>query len=227
MRKRVDVSLIGDFKELACPMDGTRPGEVLGAEADAVRLKLRALVRHASLSRLSIHTDCPLIETREMDAGFRPGRMLATHMVLILVSGDALRLTFKVHFNLRTAKNLAWRIYGGTSSENISAQQAIDYFKEYGNLVAGSVISLLGESHVALGISLPLCTRGFYEVFADYADKPPPRLSFADFWELQAAGGGVYCSAQFEIIDPAGLQPLIDYVIDETPADDDGEMDFL
>jgi CheY-specific phosphatase CheX len=212
-------------------MNNTCLAEALLPETEALKFKLRALVRHASMSRLRIHTDCLVVETREMDAGFRPGKMLASHMVLILVSGDALRLTFKVHFNLRTAKNLAWRIYGGKSSENISEQQAIDYFKEYGNLVAGSVISLLSESQVELGISLPLCTRGFYEVFSDYAEKQQPVISYADFWELQAPGGGVYCSAQFEVLNRAGLEKVIDYVIDEetakATADDDEEMDFL
>jgi CheY-specific phosphatase CheX len=208
-------------------MDDTCLSEDRVSETEALKIKLGALVRHASMSRLRIHTDSPAIETRKMDAAFRPGKMLATHMVLILVSGDALRLTFKVHFNLGTAKNLAWRIYGGQSSGNISEQQAIDYFKEYANLVAGSVISLLSESRIALGISLPLCTRGFYEVFSDYAEKQQPVVSFADFWELQAIGGGVYCSAQFEMLNQAGLEKLIDYVIDEETAADDGEMDFL
>ena len=212
-------------------MDNTCVSEVVAPDTEALKIKLRELVRYASMSRLKIHTACPAVETREMDAGFRPGKMLATHMVLILVSGDALRLTFKVHFNIRTAKNLALRIYGGKTSAAISERQAIDYFKEYGNLVAGSVISLLSESTIELGISLPLCTRGFYEVFADYAEKQQPVVSYADFWELLAVGGGVYCSAQFDLLDRTGLEPLVDYVIAEEvikgAAEEDEELDFL
>lgn len=196
-------------------------------DIQALKDKIKELVRYASASRLKIHSGASGVETRELGVGFRAGRILASNMVFILVSGDALRLTFKVHFNTATAKNLAFRIFGGNSPADISEKQAIDYFKEYGNLVAGSVVTLLGESGIELGISLPLSTRGFYEVFSDYSERQPPAISFSDFWELKENGNGMYCSAVVEILDNKQLDSLVDYEIVEEAVDDDGEMDFL
>ena len=193
----------------------------------ALKDKLKALVRHASTSRFKIHTDSPEVETKELGPGFRPGRILASNMVFILVSGDALRLTFKVHFATGTAKNLAFRIFGGNSPADISEQQAIDYFKEYGNLVAGSVVTLLGENGIDLGISLPLSTRGFYEVFSDYCEKQHPIITFSDFWELRANGKNTHCSAVLEILNQKQLGNLAAYEIVEAASDDDAEIDFL
>ena len=208
-------------------MDNIKANEIESTEVQALKDKLRELIRHASVSRLKIHADFPDVEIRELDSGFRPGRVLASNMVFILVSGDAVRLTFKVHFNTGTAKNLAFRIFGGESPAGIPAKRAIDYFKEYGNLVAGNVVTLLGRSDIELGISLPLCTRGLYEVFADYSEKHHPVVAYSDFWELKANGHDVFCSAQFEILDKKPLEKLAGYAIEEETGGDDEEIDFL
>lgn len=193
----------------------------------ALKDKLKELVRHASISRLKIHSGGAEVETKELGPAFKPGRILASNMVFILVSGDAFRLTFKIHFDSATARNLAFRIFGGDSPAAISEKQAIDYFKEYGNLVAGSVVTLLGENDVELGISLPLSTRGFYEVFSDYTEKQHPIVTFSDFWELRASGNDIHCSALLEILNPKQLARLAAYEIVEEADGDDGEMDFL
>jgi CheY-specific phosphatase CheX len=189
--------------------------------------KLGELVRYASQSRLAIHTDAEEVEVKPMDVAFRPGRILASDMVFILISGEAIRLTFKVHFNIRTARLLAWKIFGGDSSINISEKQARDYFKEYGNLVAGSVVTLFGKLGIELGISLPLCTRGFYEVFSDYSEKHNPVVTYSDFWMLGVSDHEIHCSAQFEILDKSKLAQFVDFEIDEALEDDGEEMMFL
>ena len=208
-------------------MNTTSVDETVSPDIAALKDKLKALLRHASLSRLKNHAGAAEIDIRELGCGFRPGKILASNMVFILVSGDAFRLTFKVHFNIRTARKLAFRIFGGNSPDAISEKQAIDYFKEYGNLVAGSVVTLLAESGVELGISLPLSTRGFYEVFSDYTEKRHPIVAFSDFWELRSNGCEVRCSALFELLDTKQLEPLLSYEIVQETSDDDAEMDFL
>ncbi|WP_153109554.1 hypothetical protein [Propionivibrio limicola] len=201
----------------------TKPAD----ETQGLKDALRKLVRHASVTRLKIHADTHEVEISELDCAFKPGRILASNMVFILVSGDAFRLTFKAHFNAWTAKSLAFRVFGGQSPEAISEKQAIDYFKEYANLVAGNVVALLGENGIEQGISLPLCTRGFYEVFADYPEKAHPIVSYSDFWQLGANRHAIFCSALFEIMDRKALHGLVDYEISEDIDDDDEEIDFL
>lgn len=192
-----------------------------------LREKLGEVVRYASQSRLATHADSAEVEVKSMDAAFRPGKILASNMVFILISGEAIRLTFKVHFNIRTARLLAWKIFGGDSSMNISEKQAQDYFKEYGNLVAGSMITLFGKVGIELGISLPLCTRGFYEVFSDYSEKQNPVVTYSDFWILAVNNQEIHCSVQCEMLDKSKLANFVDFAIDEAPDDDDDEMMFL
>jgi len=208
-------------------MDNAKVSDLIQPEIEVLKDQLKELVRYASLSRMKVHADCAGVDLKFLDCAFRPGKILANNMVFILVSGDALRLTLKVHFNTRTARNLAYKIFGVKSAAEISSKQAIDYFKEYGNLVAGSVISLLGENDIELGISLPLCTRGFYEVFSDYSEKQQPVIHTSDFWELDVNGQSVFCSAQYEILNLKLLDKLATYQITEVSSDEDGEMDFL
>ena len=208
-------------------MDKTSVDENVPADLQALKAKLKELVRYASVSRLKSHAGTAAVEARELGCGFRPGRILASNMVFILVSGDALRLTFKVHFNIGTARTLAFGIFGGHSPADISQQLSIDYFKEYANLVAGSIVTLLAKSGVEQGISLPLSTRGFYEVFSDYAEKQHPIATYGDFWELRANGHDVHCSALVEILNQKQLGDLATDEIAEEAADDDAEMDFL
>ena len=189
-----------------------------------IKSALRLIVRDASASRLRGHTGAQIIETEELAPPFRPGRILGSNMVYILVSVDAVRLTFKIHFNVGSAKKLAYSIFGGTA---ISEKQAIDYIKEYANLVAGNVVSLLAEYDVDLGISLPLCTRGFYEVFSDYTEKAAPIIAYNDFWNLKVNGLDLFCSSQFEVMNMALLEKVGAYRSQESTEESDLEIEFL
>lgn len=193
---------------------------------EPLKARLRDVIRQASASRLKIHAEAPHVDVLEPDPGFRPGRILASHMVFILIAGDPLRAVFKVHFDAAKSRRLAHRVFGGDSPEAITEGQVIDYFKEYGNLVAGNVVALMQEARVDLGISLPLCTRGFYEVFADYSEANQAAAGGTDFWRLEAGDHQIGCSSAFEILDSAGLGGLAELDI-ATVADEGGEMDFL
>lgn len=202
----------------------------IGADAmdniATIKDKLAQLVRHASISRLQKHADCQETEVSKLEDGFLPGRILANNMAFILIAGNALRITFKVHFSTRTARKLAFRVYGGESEEDISDRQAFDYFKEYCNLVAGQVVTLFENLNIDLGIGLPLRTRGFYEVFSDYEEKEYPIITYSDFWRLRAGGNEIFCNALLEIIDRKPLECLIGFEIPEE-MDNEGEMEFL
>lgn len=208
-------------------MTNETSSEHLTPSTQMLKEKLSELIRHASVSRFKIHTACNDVELNELGDGFNPGRILANNMVFALISGDMLRVTFKVHFDIEVAKSLAFRVFGGESAADISRKQATDYFKEYGNLVAGCIVTLFEPMKIGLGMSLPLSTRGFYEVFSDYTEKETPTITFCDFWQLQVPGSTVYCSAAIEILDISGLTPLLAFEIIEDEANDDAEMDFL
>ena len=207
-------------------MDNTRTNEDIARDAAAIRDKVAEFVRHSAFLRLKNQADCPDVDVRTLADDFVPGRILANNMAFILISGDSVRITFKVHFNLATAKNLAFRVFGGESAEDIPVRQAFDYVKEYCNLVAGNVVSLFENVGVDLGISLPLCTRGFYEVFSDYAENDYPVVTYSRFWRLQANENVIFCSARFELLNRKSLTNLIGFEIPEETIGD-SEIEFL
>jgi CheY-specific phosphatase CheX len=190
-----------------------------------IKAKLTELVRFASTSRLKVHSGCEAIVTSEMPEKFQAGRVLANNMVLILTSGEPVRVTFKAHFNMATARAMASRIFGDLSAQAVTDRRSFDYMKEYCNLVAGKVVTLFADLQIDLGISLPQRARGFYEVFADYQEKDKPNFSFSDFWILSAGEHTITCSAVMEILDLKRLESLVDCAI--TDSSDDEEMDFL
>jgi CheY-specific phosphatase CheX len=191
-----------------------------------VKEKLRELVRYAALSRMKTHAGCDDVEQVELSDDFLPGQILANNAVFILGSGESVRMTFKVHFNADVAKTLAFRVFGGESASNISIKRAVDYFKEYCNLVIGSAVAIFEQLEIGLGISLPHSTRGFYEVFADYKEQQHPYVICNDFWSLEVSQKIVYCSVVLEILDPKKLEKLIGFEFGETEGGND-EMDFL
>lgn len=206
-------------------MSASTPATPSLCDLSVLKTRLCELLRYASLSRLIIHAATSEIRVKASEPGFIPGKILGTHMVLILVSGEALRLTFKLHFEMKTAKALASRIFGSNPDSPLADGQAIDYIKEYGNLIAGSVVTLMAPYGIELGISLPLSTRGFYEVFADYTEKNHPIVSYGDFWNLDVDGHEIHCSAHVEIMNREMIAGLADFSADDTV--DDAEMDFL
>jgi CheY-specific phosphatase CheX len=207
-------------------MDNAKSGDGVSLDVPSLKQQLGVLLRHASQSRLAMHTGGLAVEVAAMEAPFRPGRVLAEEMVFILISGDSVRFTLKIHFNIQTARQLALRIFGVKSAQDISAQQARDYVKEYANLVAGSLVAMSGTCGIELGISLPLCTRGFYEVFADYSEKTSPLVVCHDFWVLRVEGQELSCSAQVEMLDLPKLSAIAACDLTDA-AEEDEEMMFL
>ena len=207
-------------------MDDTITGNNPSNRLEDIKKCLSDLIRHAASTRLRKLVDCPEIEVCELEADFVPGRILANHLAFILISGDLIRVTFKTHFSKDAAKRIAFRGNGGTAARNVSEREVFDFVKEYCNLVAGNVVSLLGGVNIDMGIGLPLCTRGFYEVFTDYESMASSSIIHTDFWRMRVKGSEFVCSALFEIIDHGPLKCLIDHkIVDD--ANTEGAIEFL
>jgi len=193
---------------------------------EEIKKCLSGLIRHAADTRLRKLVDSPEIEVCELEADFIPGRILANNLAFILISGDLIRIAFKTHFNTDAAKRIAFRVPDGTVASNISEREVFDFVKEYCNLVAGNVVALFEGISIDMGIGLPLCTRGFNEVFTDYEDLASSSIIHSDFWRMRVNDSEFVCSALFEIIDDRPLECLIDYeIVDETNIE--GKIEFL
>lgn len=207
-------------------MDDTITGNNPSNRLEGIKKCLSGLIRHSADTRLRKLVDCPEIEVCELEADFVPGRILANHLAFILISGDLIRVTFKTHFNTDAAKRIAFRGDGGTIVSNVSEREVFDFVKEYCNLVAGNVVALFEGVNIDMGIGLPLCTRGFYEVFTDYENLASSSIIHSDFWRMRVNDSEFVCSALFEIIDDRPLECLINYeIVDE--ANIEGAIEFL
>ncbi len=178
--------------------------------------KMKDLVRNVSIDRFrraAQNDSYILLETSKLK------RDVYDHwMALILVSGKALRMTLKVHFNIKSSKKMASPIYGKTP-EKLEVRQAKDFIKEFCNLSAGSIKKIFEDQSVDVGISLPLVIRGFDEVFFERQNK---NSIIEDKFRIENGGVGVLCTNIVEVFNQSLLGD-VDINIEE----EEEEIDFL
>jgi CheY-specific phosphatase CheX len=139
-------------------------------------------------------------------------------MSIIILAGKAVKMNFRVHFNEEVAKQLALKIYA-KKADDISTAQAVDFVKEFCNLVAGGVKRTMQDHQMQSLISMPLITRGSDEVFFEMApsvsEDQKPKLTrttesgrHQDRWKITTERGEILCSMNFDILEPEAIQSL-------------------
>lgn len=192
---------------------------------EQIKQKITELIRHAAEARIRDHSredDFALTELNRT-----PGQVLGNWMSIILVTGEAVRITIKLHFSNEQAKAISHNVYGVSSANEVSDIKATDFVKELCNLTAGYLVQIFEEMSIPLGISLPLCTRGFYEVFADYSPTTSPLIRYSDLWRLEHQDQHINGSVMIEITNASALAALADFELSQDDSDDDSEFDFL
>jgi hypothetical protein len=120
--------------------------------------QISKIIRDYSVERIMNHsgrTDLVLHEVRNWD-DFCYG----SHMSIIMVAGKDLRILYKVHFKVKD--------FMGEFHAISNKFQLFDYFREYCNLMAGSIKKDLRAQNYVCGISLPTITSGYDEIiFSD------------------------------------------------------------
>lgn len=86
-------------------------------------------------------------------------------MSLILIANPNFRIILKTHFNNSSVRALANEAL--QFAEIGPTQPLSDYMKELANLLGGAIKRSLEGSSINCGLSLPLVTYGFDEVFAE------------------------------------------------------------
>lgn len=195
---------------------------------DLIKDKIISITRHSIEGRARLHSHNTGFNLCEPNRDFKPGQVLGHWMSLILVSGESLRMTIKLHYDLHDVKTIAYRTYGKASEDQLSDKQALDFMKELCNLSAGQLVKIFEENNLPMGMSLPLCARGFYEIFSDYTPTVKPFVKFSDLWSLKCDDCVFMMSCVVEILDTFALRNILKYEIPtEAESNDDGEMDFL
>lgn len=141
-------------------------------------------------------------------------------MAYILISGNQIKLDFKVHYSSKEMLALMSSMFWETPSK-ISTALVDDCMKEYCNLTAGAVKLMLKEAEIDCGFSIPLVTRGFDEVwFKKLNEENTLQLC----WKIAWSSGHVYISIACHLTDWS----MLSYISPNEPAQDDsGDMEFL
>ena len=123
-------------------------------------------------------------------------KILGHWMSLISISGDQLHITFKVQFSIAMARAFADSGVKNDSVE-ISNSHSKDFIREFCNLLAGNIKNKLAENNVAVGISLPLLSRGFDDLFFSGTETVGKSV---DRWKLTNDKSEIFCISDTEII---------------------------
>ena len=197
---------------------------------DLIREKITAIVRHAAEDSVRLQSHNTEFKLAEPDRKYNLGQVLGNRMSLILVSGETLRVTFKLHYNIGEIKVIAHRAYGKSTPAELSDKQAMDFMKELCNLSAGQIVKIFEENNLPLGMSLPLGARGFYDIFADYTPASQPFVKYGNLWSMKFGECTIMISAVIEMLDTIALSNILKYEIPMNTANDKGEdeeIDFL
>lgn len=192
-----------------------------------IKAKVTDVIRHAVQTRIGDHAHQDGFELVDLAGIQNAGQVLGNWMSIILVTGDAIRITLKLHFAYRDAKAISQVVYGANNPDDISDAKAVDFIKEFSNLTAGYIVKIFESVDISMGISLPLCTRGLYEIFADYVPVDKPLIRYSDIWQLERQGHFINGSVMVEISNAKAIEALLNYDISDENAEDDSEFDFL
>lgn len=182
---------------------------------------LQELLRSASVIQASQYFDGQPVTLIPAPSDHQLGQVLARYIAMVLLTCDELRIVFKVHFNPEQIR--AYRQGKGAVDADLSDKQLVDFMKELSNQMGGRVCRIFDANQISMGMSVPLCTRGIYEIYADYQTKAGAITKFGDFWRLEGPFDSIYCSCYVELLtknDLSGIKA-------EDEAAEEGELDFL
>ena len=183
--------------------------------------RLRTLLRDLSVIQARQYFDGSDVLLVASPQDHRVGQVLTRYIATVLLTSGDIRMVFKVHFDPDPIRS--YRQARGVSEDKLDDEQLIDFMKELGNQMAGRVCRVFDAHHISMGMSVPLCTRGIYEIYADYQTKSGTVTQFGDFWRLEGAFQAIYCSCCVELTARHGL-PAIEITDDPS---EEGELDFL
>jgi CheY-specific phosphatase CheX len=175
---------------------------------------LKKVVREISCSRLKSLSHLAEIDIQENED---VSPVWSHRMVVIMVSGRDVRLTFKAQFCTESARVFANKVYQ-SNLEEISVFQAEDFMREYANVVAGRIKTVLNRNSLDVGVSLPTVARGFDNIF--FREPAKTRVS-NDYWKLVHLNSVIFCSIFIEILKE------FEFKAGSQIVEDEGEVQFL
>jgi hypothetical protein len=145
-----------------------------------------------------------------------PGKeLVAGHwLAVIVIQGEAVRIVLKVQSESQPVAELFAKTMRADPAD-VSNQQVKDFLREVCNLAAGVTKKGLAQCGIDTGISLPLATRGFDNLFFRSSAGPG---TIEDRWKLTWEGGTLRCYSSVDILNEGQLKEF--QYKDEEPEED-------
>lgn len=122
--------------------------------------------------------------------------VFAHWLSMILMTSSDLRITFKVFYSNKTARKMAAHSMEVPETK-VGNHTLAFYMREYVNLTAETVEKNLADNGITVGLSLPIVTRGFDEVFSEFTKFGS--LSETK-WRVETEAGSLFCCAIIQAI---------------------------
>ncbi len=146
----------------------------------SINKSLSSVVRESALDKLKIHSFNEKLSIKEIQ---NPIPLVFGYwMSLVLASSPSVRIIFKINYETRSVLEMAKQMFVRLDIADPSPDLIEDFTKEYCNLVAGSLKIIFEKLNVVLGVSLPMVTKGFDEVFL--ANRIKKEFTHVDYWEV-------------------------------------------
>ena len=120
------------------------------------------------------------------------------YLAAILLAGSEFKLMYMVHFWLEDAKYLVSNSLDKNAAD-VEYWRAIDFFKEYCNVIAGKTKKAFKAQGIHLNQSLPIGIGGFNLALFDEKGPKEKRL----YWSQNTDSLEIDFSARYSILDPA------------------------
>lgn len=142
-------------------------------------------------------------------------------MSMVLLASRSIRITLRVHFAQEGLKNWTAKAFR-KSTEDLSESEIKDFAKEMANLFGGRVKAKLETEKIEIGMSLPMLTRGFEDLFFSAANN---RDRFIFSWLIEDRPQWVAISLVVDVMDQALLNREWTHV--EEQEQDSGDVELL
>ena len=138
-------------------------------------------------------------------------------MSIIMIGGGSLRITLKTQYGHRAIREIG-------SEKQINENTDISsVMKELSNVVGGFIKQVLESKGFKLGMSLPLTTHGFDEVF--YSIYSNSNI-YKDSWDFKCSDYSISYSVIIEVYDRE-THELLKGVPTSLDSDESGDVQFL
>lgn len=178
-------------------------------------------IRQSALTRFKQHC---VYQAAEVAESSNTSKLVHAYwMSLIMVANSSIKVMFKAHYNVSELKVIAKDSIERNDKGEITDGAAADFMREFANLVGGVIKATLETVGIAAGVSLPLVTRGFDEIFVNFNKATS---NYIDKFEICTSDGTVFCSLHVECNDSSVME-VLGQIPAPTAEESGGDVEFL